>query len=112
MRLRDPRRREFRPREDEQQHRQPRHTRHHEAEQLARGFVGPLRVLEHDQRRSLARQASRPPSSACNVRRRFTCGVELRRLPAIAGRHIDELGEQRLVLLRRAGERYVRACRA
>ena len=74
---------------------------------LARGLVDPLRVLEHDQRRTLARE----PFEAGEQRLQREPSLGLRRerrdREAIAARDIDDLGEQTLVLYGRSGEQRV-----
>ena len=59
IRVARPRRRELRPVGDQQQHRQISNVIDDEVEQLVRGWIHPMHVLENDERRPIAGQSSK-----------------------------------------------------
>ena len=75
MRLADPGRLELGPERDDQQDRQAIDARHREVQQLERGRVGPVRVLEDHQRRVPAGQPLYCRISAASVCCLLSCGL-------------------------------------
>ena len=96
LRAADPRRRELRAKCDDHEDAERGHPIDQQVEQLARGRVAPVRVLENHQH-GVARAAS--PStwavSAASVFSLRFCGVRLERRITVADRDRQQVGKQR-----------------
>jgi hypothetical protein len=113
MRPPDPRRLEFRPERHDQQHAKARDPVHEPAERFQARGVGPMRVLEDHQHRTLACQRFDLAIERFQRFCRRCCGAEFERGIASVVRQRQHLGEERGVLARSTVARAARrACRA
>ena len=109
MRVAGPRRLELRPEGDHQQHGQALQALHREVEQLERGRVDPVRVLEDHQDGPARGEALELPQQSLEGPRLPLLRVELERRVALLRRDREEVGEERHgardVVHRRADQR-------